>query len=625
MKKKLLCALIISLSLTTCIIQSQNQINKWYFGTNAGLDFMTNPPTALTNGSIGIGEGCATMSDVSGNLLFYSQGTTVRDQNHMAMPNGIGMFGNPSSAQGVIFEKQPGNSNLYYMFTVHGPNPNPYWGANYSIIDMSLAAGLGSVTVANEILAANTTEGLTSTRHCNGMDTWVITHEHNSANFKTFLLNASGVNTVAVVSTAAPVLSHSLSFVSCMRASPNGKKLALSAYKHGFHLYDFDNATGLVSNPLTLFLNPGQESYGLEFSADGSKLYGSTDGGKMIYQWDLCAGADTDIVASMVAVYNGTAAIGSLQRASNGKIYAARVNQSDLGIINSPNLAGNACNYVDLGISIAPRVAWLGLPNFNWHYRNPILPFTYTLQNCSEVAFSTVVPPPGTVCAKAATYSLIGQQWDFGDPVSGSANISTLSNPVHLFSAAGSYTTQLVLYYSCGGGTDTLRQVVAINNPAVPNLSVSGAFTICAGGTQGYTVSGANTYSWSTGASTQSIVVSPALPTGYTVTGTGVSGCSAAKAFTVAISACTALHEQNSAALGSVNIFPNPNSGYVYVECALPVSVLVIDQQGRVILKQAFDAGLHKMDTGSLSNGLYFLQTISAHGSSTGRFIKTAE
>ena len=49
----------------------------WYFGRNAGLDFNTNPPTPLLDGAMNTVEGCATISDINGNLLFYTNGEKI--------------------------------------------------------------------------------------------------------------------------------------------------------------------------------------------------------------------------------------------------------------------------------------------------------------------------------------------------------------------------------------------------------------------------------------------------------------------------------------------------------------------------------------------------------------------
>ena len=66
---------------------SQKEANIWYFGENAGLDFNTTPPTALTNGMLDTFEGCSSFSDADGNLLFYSDGIKVFNKNHDLMSN----------------------------------------------------------------------------------------------------------------------------------------------------------------------------------------------------------------------------------------------------------------------------------------------------------------------------------------------------------------------------------------------------------------------------------------------------------------------------------------------------------------------------------------------------------
>ena len=42
---------------------AQNEAAIWYFGENAGLDFNTGAPVALTDGAIITQEGCATISE----------------------------------------------------------------------------------------------------------------------------------------------------------------------------------------------------------------------------------------------------------------------------------------------------------------------------------------------------------------------------------------------------------------------------------------------------------------------------------------------------------------------------------------------------------------------------------
>ena len=46
--------------------QNSNRTNVWYFGGKAGIDFNSNPPVALTNGSMNTLEGCASICDDDG-------------------------------------------------------------------------------------------------------------------------------------------------------------------------------------------------------------------------------------------------------------------------------------------------------------------------------------------------------------------------------------------------------------------------------------------------------------------------------------------------------------------------------------------------------------------------------
>jgi hypothetical protein len=447
---------------------SQNQHKIWYFGTNAGLDFVSSPPAILTNGALVSYEPCGSISDAAGNLLFYTNGITVWNKQHVVMANGTGLMGDASAGQSAMIVKQPGNANLYYIFTlddVAGPN-----GLRYSVVDMSLAAGNGSLTVKNTLLVTPSTEKLTAAWHCNNTDIWIISHDWNSNNFRSYLLNSSGISLSPVLSPIGSM--HTLQggqtypAVGCMKSSPNGKKLAVAIYynPNSFELYDFDQSTGVVSNSLSL--GNGTYAYGCEFSPDGTRLYGTTTdfGSSTLFQWDLCAGSPAAVVASMVTI-NTPSVLGQLQRASDGKIYIGNVEtpqSSMLCVINNPNVAGAGCNFMSLGQSVAPNTTQSGLPNLPL-MRTDLPPFTYT-GPCSSHTFELppAVSAAPTVCA-AAAFSLAGVNWDFGDPLSGAANVSVQNNPVHLFTSAGTYTVQLTINYSCGGGTDIITRVVQVS------------------------------------------------------------------------------------------------------------------------------------------------------------------
>lgn len=62
---------------------SQKQGNIWYFGDNAGVDFSSGAPVALTDGAMGF----ANHLNMMGNPIQYSEGTSaISDSNIRIAP-----------------------------------------------------------------------------------------------------------------------------------------------------------------------------------------------------------------------------------------------------------------------------------------------------------------------------------------------------------------------------------------------------------------------------------------------------------------------------------------------------------------------------------------------------------
>ncbi len=472
--------LLISLVATT-----QNEFKKWYFGRNTGLDFTTNPPTVINHSTMSTFEGSASIADAMGNLLFYTDGMTIWNQQQQVMANGTGLLGNGSTVQSSLIIKQPGNASIYYVFTLDlqgGAN-----GLRYSLVDMQLAAGMGSVTAKNVTVTAPCTEQLTAARHCNGIDVWVITHDFTTNQFKSYLLSAAGLNLVPVVSAVGPAAptwtpNNTVSGQGTIKISPYGKKLGLTFFNGSNNselaLFDFSSSSGMVSNYLSL--TKGANFYGCEFSGDGSKFYAGKRTGE-IYQWDICAGNDSLLKYSQLLI--GTqASCGQLQIAPDGKIYLVHGVQW-LSVINSPDAPGAACNFSAIALSVATGSNGSGLPNFMAGVYKSLPTFSFAAQNCAAVSFTA--PSAAFTNCSASGYSVQSQKWYFGQPQLGSLNTSTLSNPVHDFGLPGTYMVKLVYDYTCGA--DTIYQQVqvpgfslTVNNmlcssPAAAVVTASGA------------------------------------------------------------------------------------------------------------------------------------------------------
>ena len=404
---------------------AQNEASFWYFGQNAGLQFdiSSGTVTAVTNGQLSTLEGCTSISDTDGNLLFYSDGRTIWNANHQPMPNaseafGTGLKGDDSSTSSGLIVPKPQDLTQYYIFTVDEPhhfnssafpNENDDDGVNdglmYSLVDITLEGGLGNVVDTEKNVPLITydetnptevefkcSEKITAVKADDCSSFWVITHFTNK--FYAFKVDINGVDTTPVISEVGPevpVSGYRRNALGYLKASPDGTKLVAAHFGFatgfaqdapgGVYLFDFDNDTGIVSNSVEL-VGPQSNSspYGVEFSAENTKVYATLgigaqgNGTSQLVQWDLLS---DNIPASqnLISLSNNISA-GALQLGLDQRIYRARLDFSNfgnsgryLGVINNPDAIGAAANYEDEGILIdvnnnSAHLSRIGLPPF---------------------------------------------------------------------------------------------------------------------------------------------------------------------------------------------------------------------------------------------------------------------
>ena len=452
-------ALILYLLCVFCqYANAQKQGNIWYFGDYAGLDFNSGVPIALKNGKMTTYEGCASICNTKGQLLFYTDGVSVWDRRHKLMPNGQGtLYGNSSSSQSGVIVPIIGDTSRYYIFTVDdqaGPQ-----GVCYSIVNMAKNGGYGDLTSTNNYLYGPSLEKITCVPTSDGTGYWVITHAWKSNTFKTYKATASGVNTTPVLSNVGTVISSTSTNASIgyMVASPNGSKIAMaSSYQVDVELFDFDNSTGIVSNPIAL--NNVGNQYGIAFSPTGNMLYITNFYSKKshISQYDLRA---ADILKSEYQIPTDDDYIfGAISLAPNGKLYITRDQKQFLDVINEPELPGSSCNYVHMAVKLASSTnGRLGLPNFiPAFFFNSIIKYKANCINDSILFYREIV---------GATDSI---RWNFGDPLSGAENFSKSDTNKHLYSKTGTYTVTLFSYYN--GKKDSTSIKLTISPKPVPYL-----------------------------------------------------------------------------------------------------------------------------------------------------------
>ncbi|MEF3079399.1 T9SS type B sorting domain-containing protein [Winogradskyella poriferorum] len=462
---KIACLLVLMV-LVNFSISAQAEASKWYFGINAGLDFSTGNPIALTNGELVTDEGCATISENNGDLLFYTDGITVWDKQHNIMPNGTGLTGDSSSTQSAIIVPKPGDVSIFYIFTVDdlaGPN-----GLRYSEVNMTLNGGNGDITNQKNIeLNAFTTEKISAVKHANGIDFWVVTHDWNNNNFLSYQVTTAGVNIVPVISSVGEEHGdNGLDSKGYLKISPDASRLALASWSGNsvVEIFDFDNTTGIVSNPILIgngFFSTGPASgaYGIEFSPDSNLLY-VTDQNFLfgfttsrLFQFDLTLSTANDMINSVTTLYDdsGTNTIlGALQLAVDGKIYIARAQEQFLDVIENPDEIGFASNYSQNAVSLGNRFCGAGLP-----------PFISSFFNFSIITQGTCLGQ-GTEFSLNSNTEINSIIWDFGDGFT-----STETNPTHYYQNAGSYTISAEI--NAPGETFYITNIVTINNFPVAN------------------------------------------------------------------------------------------------------------------------------------------------------------
>lgn len=416
MKKQL--HIIMLLVFTNSNLLAQSESSNWYFGIYAGVTFNSGVPVALTNGALSTHEGVASVSDSAGNLLFYTDGKIVYDATHAVMLNGTGLLGDASSTQSCIIVKKPLSNSLYFVFTM--ADVTSAAGFRYSIVDMTLNGGLGAVTLKNIVVYSSAREKLTSVKHANGTDYWILINAWNDDKIRAFRLDSSGVDTAAVISDAGPIrygtYSYSLGY---MKASRQNNRLAFGTWTLGnFIVVDFDNSTGIADSSTRLDLQGTAWSYGVEFSPDGNLLYCSTlSNPQEILQFDLSLGNDSIIYANRYVITSGTGLgcssfrYGALQLGPDGKIYGVNVCDSSLFVINYPDLPGASCGFVSQAVALGSGTCDLGLPNL---ISDEVLPST-SVENIRENEGFMIYPNPANNVLHVLTPIAIGKKFKVGD------------------------------------------------------------------------------------------------------------------------------------------------------------------------------------------------------------------
>lgn len=479
--------------------------NQWYFGEQAGIEFTNGPIAILDANKQDALEGCATISDVNGDLLFYTNGFTVWNKEHEVMLNGDTIGGEQRSAQNSLIMPFGDDQTMFYIFTTERVYGDDEYALRYSIVDMKEDQARGKVIVKNVMLMDNSTERITGSGFT-GSDL-IMAHEFGNNTFRGYQTSAAGLSG-AIYSPTGEVhdFMDELSATGYMKISPTLAQIAVNIPgTNQVEILDINQ--GEVSNPR--LIDTGENNlYGMEFSPGGLRLYLTTSSGtsKLIqYDLDSLNSADPagDIEATKFDGYAQGTNYGALQIGPNGVIYLAVDNSGTLGTISSPDGDDATASFNATGFDLSGRTSRLGLPNFAQNQTPPIQQPSMTIS---------------LACAgQPTTFSATGRDpnnqienylWIFGDGTS-----AAIQDTTHTYNTPGTYTVQLVLSNRCDVDT-TLTQTITVNNiPENPTVPTDTALCDQPIVLTAWPVDNPDfSYYWSTGDSTRQITVSnPAI------------------------------------------------------------------------------------------------------------------
>ncbi len=482
------------------VASSAQQNNHWFLGHFASVDF-TGGTATPTTGALETLEGTATISDQGGNLLFYTEGSTIWDRDNNVMPNGGGLLGGSSSTQAALIVPKPGACGIYYVFTTQDHMQNGDF--RYSVVDMCLNNGYGDVIAGQKNIMISTpcSEKLTAVPNTNGTDYWIIAHELGGDAFLAYSLTPTGLDPVPV--TSAVGSNHASNcMIGPLKASHDGTKLVCSkTFCTDTEMFDFDASTGVVSNEVdlaTLYDLPNGV-YGVEFSPNDQLLYISTTWAvNRLYQIDLIGQQALQIATGPGGGYY----FGALQLAPDGRIYMARKDEAFLDLVEDPDVVGTGCGYLEQGLILAGgTTSDIGMPCM----------IPATILEAEPGTFTFDLGPDTSLCNGAIPLTPPNTCDDFFLWQDGStANTFTITAP-------GTYWVQIS--NSCGIGADTI--VVGNSGGLVTDLGPD--TSLCDGGSVVLTApTGADSVLWQDGSTQNELLVS--VPGTYSVQ-VFVGGC----------------------------------------------------------------------------------------------------
>lgn len=313
--KGLLVLFLLSMVCQTTYAQISNLLFNSYTNITI-MNFDTEPPVISYTDNSGF-EGIAHAEDGDGTILFYIIANGVYRPDGTLMPGSAGLNADPSSAEMNIC-LVPGETDKYYILYQLFEACDPL---EYSIVDMSLAGGLGDVATLNvQFDAADHAEGMEVVRIPGTDEYWYLAYKCYTG-IDRYKIDASGISAATDILPIVPLATGF--YDGRMELDYHDGKIAwgFNGKNQGF-IANFDPLTGVASDLITIDdINP----FGAEFSLEGNKAYfveWYDTGTDNVFQYDIATSTLTPYQVIPLGCGGGTGGgLGQIELGGDGHLY----------------------------------------------------------------------------------------------------------------------------------------------------------------------------------------------------------------------------------------------------------------------------------------------------------------
>jgi hypothetical protein len=289
---------------------------------------------------------------------------------------------------------------------------------------------------------------------------------------------------------------------------------------------------------------------------------------------------------------------------------------SSITVVSLPNIvASSSSPTVCAGSSItlfaggATTYTWVSGPNTSTYNVSPIVFTTYTVNGTTNGCSSNDVISIGVFTSPTVNINPSSSTICSGSSATLSANgANTYTWNAAIVSPSVSVSPSTTTTYTVAGiiGSCTDTETISISVSASPTISISASSnTICAGQTATLSIVGAaSSYTWNTGPTSTSIVVSPTTTTSYTAAAFNGS-CYGIATTNILVNTCTGIYEVENDK--RISIYPNPNNGFFNIVIPVKGTYNIINAIGQTISTFVIEEDNQQLEMNNLTQGVYYV------------------